>query len=68
MTLRHRRRAFVNGALGLRRPASIANSYSELRHQLSGWIRGSLFIWHIVPAWISFGSSGDNTIGANHTH
>ncbi len=60
MELRHRRRAFVSSPLALRlakyraygldRSASIANSYSELRHQLLGWIRGSLFYWHIAPA------------------
>ncbi len=63
MELRHRRRAFVNGAYNLRHSASIANSCfaSDFVDNIQrasaptfGWIRGSLSIWYIVPAMATF--------------
>lgn len=46
MELRHSRRAFVNGAYNLRRKASIANLYSELRLQLFVGSEARFFMRH----------------------
>lgn len=49
MELRQRRRAFVNRAYGLDRKASIANSYSGLRHYLVGGSEARFLYRYFAP-------------------